>query len=157
MQQETTNCGIILYRSRVSISSNGSTRKHLAQAVDGGSSPANRIPSKYFLWQYIFYSFGRKSYLSCKDQAHRSSLSLHKRKGPWGLDHNGAYQDRGADCWHTHKKSQESKVREVSWGTRHGLQDNIEKKFSLRRSVERRQDNFLEWSTLCKSKIFIME
>ena len=50
-----------------------------------------------------------------------SSLSLHKRKGPWGWDHNGVCQDRGIDCWHTHKKSQQSEVREVSRGTRHGL------------------------------------
>lgn len=105
----------------------------------------------------IFHSFVRKSYLSCKDQTHRSSLSLHKRKGPWGWDHNGAYQDRGADCRHSHKKSQQSKVREVSRGTRHDLQDNIEKMFAFRGSVERRQVNLLEWFTLCKNNIFTME
>ena len=52
-----------------------------------------------------------------------SSLSLHKRKGPWGWDHNGAYQDRGADCRHSHKKSRQSKVLKISRSTRHGLQD----------------------------------
>ena len=156
--QETTNCGIILHRSRVSISSNGSTREHLAQAVDGGSSPTNRIPSKDFLWQSIYLPFVCQKILSfMQGPKHRSSLSLHKRKSPWGWDHNGAYQDRGADCRHSHKKSQQSKVREVSRGARHGLQDNIEKKFALRGGVERSQGNLLQCSTLCKSKIITME
>ena len=35
-----------------------------------------------------------------------------------------------------------------------GVQDNIEKKFALRGSVERSQGNILECSTLWKSKIY---
>ena len=102
---------LYLVLKQVLVSSNCSTREYLAQAINGRPSPTDRLASKNFLWQLIFYTSSRKSYLSCKDQAYRSSLPLHKRKGSWGRDWNGSQQDRWANYQYTHERIRLSKAK----------------------------------------------